>query len=307
LVLIFQKREESGLKFEKRPNILSGFDFRALDDPHFHEDSVREEIIVRILRGLGYAASGPNRIIRSKKLEHPFVTIGSKTKKIELVPDYLLQVDNRFAWVLEAKAPNERIIDSKHVEQAYSYAVHSEVRVPYFALCNGREFALYHISKPKPVIHFDTIAIPSYWDNLYRLLAPEHVLDYDLSLKKDFGLHLKMLGFYEFEHLIFPDTPIAFIGKLEEDLYTFGSGVRYPGSDTYVATFDFDTNVLNQLKGKIPDAAMKILNEPLDHAIKQVNFVDALYRVSVDCRVGEKLQENEDEIFLPLRINRIVD
>lgn len=212
------------LRFEKRPNILSGFNFRALDDPNFHEDSVREEIIVRILGGLGYSATGPNRIIRSKKLEHPFVTIGSKTKKIELVPDYLLEVRNKFAWVLEAKAPNEKIIDSKHVEQAYSYAIHSEIRVPYFALCNGREFVLYHISKPTPVIHFNTIATPSYWDNLYRLLAPEYVLDYDHSLKKDFGLHLKMLGFHKFEQLIFPDTPIAFIGKLEDNLYTFGSG-----------------------------------------------------------------------------------
>jgi Type I restriction enzyme R protein N terminus (HSDR_N) len=278
-----------------------------LDDPHFHEDSVREEIMVRILSALGYAATGPNRIIRGKKLEHPFVTIGSKTKKIELVPDYLLEVDNRFAWVLEAKAPNEKIVESKNVEQAYSYAIHSEVRVPYFALCNGREFVLYHISKPKPIIHFNTIAIPSYWDNLYRLLTPEKVLEYDFSIKKDFGLHLKMLGFYEFEHLIFPDTPIAFITKLQEDLYTFGSGVRYLDSDTYVATFDFNTSVLRQFEGKIPEAAMTILSAPLDGTIKQVNFADALYRVNVDCRVGDKLQENKDEIFLPLWINRILD
>ena len=294
------------MKFERRPNILSGFDFRALDDPHFHEDSVREEIISPILRGLGYAATGPNRILRSKKLRHPFITIGSKTRKIDIVPDYLLKVDNKFAWVLEAKSPSENIIDSKHVEQAYSYAIHNEIRVPYFALCNGRAFVLYHISKPEPIIYFETISTPSYWDNLYKLLAPPHVLDYDHSLKKDFGLHLKRLGFAEYESLIFPDTPIAFIGKLEDDLYTFGSGVRYNESDTYVTTFDFNTQVLEQLEGKIPAAAMVILRQPLDNAMKRVEFADAIYRVNVDCRVSDKLQENADEIFLPLWINRIL-
>jgi len=295
------------VKFERRPNILNGFDFKALDDPHFLEDSVREDIIIRILVGLGYAATGANRIIRSKKLQHPFVTIGSHTKKITLIPDYVLEVENKYAWILEAKAPTEKIIDSKHVEQAYSYAIHNEIRVPYFALCNGREFVLYHVSKPKPVVHFNTIAIPSYWDNLRELLAPAHVLDYDDSLKKDFGLHLKRLGFDKFNSLLFPDTPIAFIGKIEDDLYTFGSGLRYDGSDTYVATFDFDTKVLNQLSGKIPEAAMVILRKPLsEKTITRVDFADAIYRVNVNCRVGKKLQENEDEVFLPLWINRIL-
>ncbi len=73
----------------KRFNILKGFTWESLDDPEFLEDSVREEIIVHILKGLGYVIERPYRIIRSKKLLHTFVSISSATKKIYLVPDYL--------------------------------------------------------------------------------------------------------------------------------------------------------------------------------------------------------------------------
>jgi len=103
------------------------------------------------------------------------VSIGSATKNIYLVPDYLLEVNDPYAWILEAKAPGVDIFKSAHVEQAYSYAIHSEIRVPYFALCNGREFVLYHISKPRPVLHFDLRLLASVWDNLVSALAPTNV------------------------------------------------------------------------------------------------------------------------------------
>jgi hypothetical protein len=42
---------------------LDKFDFQLLDSRGFKEDSVREEIVLPILNALGYAGSGPNRII----------------------------------------------------------------------------------------------------------------------------------------------------------------------------------------------------------------------------------------------------
>ena len=98
-----------------------------------------------------------------------------------------------------------------------------------------------------------------------------------------------------------------FIAKIEDNLYTVGSGLDVPDGDSYVVSFDFDSQVMMQLKGKIPDKAIQILNEPLADSLTQVNFVDRVYRVTVDSRVGEKLTENKDEIFLPLWINRILD
>ena len=48
------------------PRLFADFDFALLDDPDFREDSVREELIVPLLTALGFSASPPFRIIRSK-------------------------------------------------------------------------------------------------------------------------------------------------------------------------------------------------------------------------------------------------
>lgn len=294
------------MEFTRQTSVLDGFDHSSLDDPEFKEDSVREEIIAPLLKGLGYSASSPHKIIRSRRLVHPFVSIGSATKKISIVPDYLLEANGKLAWTLEAKAPNEEILNTKHVEQAYSYAIHSEIRVQYFALCNGRQFVLYHVSEASPILDFDLRLLANYWENLVKLVGPGNVLSYDFTIKKDFGLHLKRLGFDEFESLIFPLMPVRFIGKVSDNHFMIGSGIEMPEGDTYVATFDFDATVMNQLQGKIPDKAMAILREPFDDRIHNLQFADATYFVTVDSKVGDKLAENEDEIFLPLWINRII-
>lgn len=154
------------------PNQLSEFDFALLDSRTFKEDSVREELIVPVLKALGYAASGPNRIIRSKGLEHPFLTVGSRQRPITLIPDYLLTVSGNFTFVLDAKAPPEEIRLGKNVEQVYSYATHPEIRVNLFALCNGRELVLFDARQKEPIIYFHLSEIKYHWDDLVEYLAP---------------------------------------------------------------------------------------------------------------------------------------
>jgi len=151
---------------------LQDFDFALLESQGFKEDSVREEIIHPLLNALGYSASGPNRIIRSKGLEHPFLTVGSKDKPITLIPDYLLTVDGNFTFVLDAKAPDEEIKTGHNVEQVYSYAVHPEIRVELFALCNGREFILFDVHQKEPVLYLHLSEITHYWEDLVKYLAP---------------------------------------------------------------------------------------------------------------------------------------
>ena len=119
-----------------KQQLFGQIDFRSItQNPDFKEDSVREVIILPILQQLGYEQQN---IVRSKTLEHPFLKIGSNKKiPIKLVPDYILKVENNFAWVLDAKAPNKKIVNDENVGQVYSYAIHPEIRSAYFALCNG--------------------------------------------------------------------------------------------------------------------------------------------------------------------------
>ncbi|MFZ4402111.1 MAG: hypothetical protein ACOYO1_18925 [Bacteroidales bacterium] len=139
----------------------------------------------------------------------------------------MFEVNGKLAWILDAKAPSENITKSKNVEQAYSYAIHSEVRVNFFALCNGKEFVLFNIQKIEPILHFPLKAIPLYWENLKKYIAPDRIFaDYHFNLAKDLGLHLKRLGFDKCKSLVFPNVPISFIGQLDHDLFSLSGGIE---------------------------------------------------------------------------------
>ena len=140
-------------------------------NPDFKEDSVREVIILPILKELGYKQ---NDIIRSKTLQHPYLKVGSnKNIPIKLIPDYSLKVENNFAWVLDAKSPQEKVNDEENIEQVYCYAAHPEIRSTYFAVCNGLEFTLYRReSTNTPILFFEIDDIESYWDKLSMFLSP---------------------------------------------------------------------------------------------------------------------------------------
>lgn len=116
---------------------LQDFDFRVLDDREFKEDAVREEIMAPLVRALGYEVSGPQRVVRGRRLEHPFVALGVSTHRVSIVPDYLLFVEDHPTWVLDAKAPSESIDDPDHHAQAYSYAIHRDVRVDWYGSATG--------------------------------------------------------------------------------------------------------------------------------------------------------------------------
>lgn len=287
-------------------NVLEAFNFDLLSHPEFKEDSVREEIIIPIIKGLGYSADKPNQIIRSRSLLHPYVSIGSKRKNIYIIPDYLFEINDKVAWVLDAKSPSESTIKSVHVEQAYSYAIHSEVRANYFALCNGVYFTLYNISQDEPLLHFPTRAISGYWGQLKEFLLPSNVFDNpENNIKKDFGLHLKRLGFNEFKSLIFQGVPVLHIGQLDGKMYSMSASLTYDNS-SYVATFDFNESVFKDLKGKIPKEAFEKLSTRNSQSRTMVKFIDNIFLLNIDCQIGDKLEENNSEIFLPMIVNRFI-
>lgn len=151
---------------------FSDFDFLSLDSPDFKEDSVREDLIMPMLKELGYSSQTENKIIRSKAVKHKFVQTGSGKHKLTSVPDYLLEVNGKYAWVLDAKAPNEDIKTGKNVEQTYFYAIHPEIRVSIYALCNGREFIAFDIHG-ETLIYFALSEIEKYWEELTNLLTSD--------------------------------------------------------------------------------------------------------------------------------------
>ena len=155
-----------------RNQLFGNLDFTRIEnDPDFKEDSVREAIILPILKELGYQQKN---ITRSKKLVHPFLKVGTKKIAIKQYPDYLLSIEDNFAWVLDAKSPIEKTTEYENVEQVFSYANHREINTVYFALCNGKEFALYRtMSADTPILIFPISEIDYYWNKLKYFLSPE--------------------------------------------------------------------------------------------------------------------------------------
>lgn len=65
-----------------KERLFKGLDFKNLENREdFKEDSVREIVILPILKELGY---GQENIQRSKNLLHPYLKVGSNRKKNNL-------------------------------------------------------------------------------------------------------------------------------------------------------------------------------------------------------------------------------
>ncbi len=154
-----------------KEKLFGNLDLKSIfNNNEFKEDSVREVIILPIIKELGYSEEN---IVRSKTLVHPYLTTGSKKRKVTLIPDYAIRIENNYAWVLDAKSPTEKVLDADHIEQAYSYASHPEIRSTYFALCNGQEFALFRRESSNiPILLFNMEDINENWDKLKLFLSP---------------------------------------------------------------------------------------------------------------------------------------
>lgn len=288
--------------------LFKDFNFSLLDDPRFKEESVREELIAPLIKDLGYSNSGTTQVIRNHGLKHPFVSIGSSRKNITIIPDYLMQVTERPAWILEAKSPSEQIIETKHIEQTYSYAIHPEIRVNYFALCNGHHFTLYNISRPKPLFHFSLRAIDLYRSMLKELLSPQNVFTYpDEKLAKDFGLHIKRLGFKNIDPLLLININPLFIIKYDDDLFSFSAPVGNE-TTTYLGTFDFNLETAKQLRPIIGEPDFVQLMQPTNGRQLQFNLDRQLsLNLKVSLPDNESLFENDKEIYLPLTIKQFAN
>ena len=171
IILELIREKETTTMTPTKQQLFNNLNFRTIaQNADFKEDSVREVIILPILRELGYTH---DTIVRSKSLQNPFRKVGTRRVNV-IVPDYVMRVASNFAWVLDAKAPKQKVVNDENVEQAYSYATHPEIRSNYFALCNGIEFSLFRTANPaEPILFFEVEDIENQWEALKKYLSPD--------------------------------------------------------------------------------------------------------------------------------------
>jgi hypothetical protein len=298
--------------------VFGDFDFRLLDDPEFREDSVREELIAPLLRALGYSASPPYRIIRSRKLAHPYVYFGTVKKDITIIPDYLLERDGRYAWILDAKSPTENIDSGKNVEQAYSYAMHRDVRVPLYGLCNGRKLVVFHVSEEKPLIDVPLQEIRTEWPKVLTLLGcrsawpqgyrPDFLPDLGLALSKA-GLAEDSSGKKYFQ--MFIGLPVMMAAKVEDNLFTLtapiNSALFEEDQQACMGSFDFSADLYSSFLGQLKPELSEGVKSALSRQPYKVTFNRATCpQLTFAAELGDRTHQNENESYRPFVVTKFI-
>ncbi|MFC0682944.1 hypothetical protein ACFFGH_34380, partial [Lysobacter korlensis] len=294
-------RLNSGVRHHMSLDRISDEDFLS---PDFKEDSVRELIIAPLLSKVGYSHSGKMRVARSKALSHPFIRVGTRNHPVTTVPDYTLIFDEKPILVLDAKAPSENIHSDRHVQQAYSYAIHPDIQCREFALCNGREIAFYDIYQREPLAVIGYAAFESEWESLRKHLSPEYVLEpIRRRFAPDFGLALHRLGLRSHSELYMLGTRLNLYARVDESIFTAGANVEHAGIP-HMASFDFENPMLNTVVSSLPH---KLASQFLSAMSRAPFTACAGLAIELDlrCHLGD-LIEVPGEQFAPLVVDAVL-
>lgn len=286
--------------------MFSSFDFKLLDDAEFKEDSVREELVAPILAALGYSASGANKIIRSKSLIHPYVYIGSKKHPITIIPDYLLSTSDGEVWILDAKAPNQDVTKGKGPEQAFSYAIHPDVRAKHYALCNGRQFSVFHVSKIQPLAVIDIEKSMRQLEVVRKILAPEFLKHPEKAhFLPDYGVHMLKAGWNMLVRHHWHRVGICDISKASDDIYTSTINKQF-FKGWYCVSLDFGPRQLEQLLRLTSSQRRVEILRDLSQRPFSASFDEDPIFVSLQATFSDRsyISETGAEEFIPLQVHK---
>lgn len=289
-----------------KKKIFGSFDFRCVDDPEYKEDAVREDIIAPLLKDIGYSPTGQYKLIRSRKLTHPYVLFGTQKRKINIVPDYLIEIDGNTCFILDAKSPSQEVLTGDNVAQVYSYAIHPEVRAFNYGLCNGRSLALFEITSIKPKCVYDLMELDNTMllDILQKLnprtIAHKDTLDYYI----DGGMYLHLvMNVSPGIKLFFRDVIIPNIALINNDLYSINAVCADMADRNLMFTFDFDRKMLDILLDSLPQViANDILSSFKSRPFKYQDITGAT-SAHIRCELTDEPQfSRTGEMFFPLRV-----
>lgn len=280
------------------------FDPALLSDPNFKEDSVREVIISPMLAKLGYHPTGDNVVVRSKSLVHPFIYVGTRRHPVTIIPDYTLYSKGEAVLILDAKSPSESVESRAHIQQAYSYAIHPEIRADHFALCNGRRLAVFNVRSSEPILSLPFEHFEDKWGDIEKHLTPKYLREPILRrFAPDLGLAISRMGFEPNAEHIFMGARLGMFARVSDSLYT--ATVNTPLADVdHCASFDFAPEQLPLLIAGLPEP----LRDEFLGALGRSPFqaaADLLIEVDIHCQLGEEIHV-EHETFVPLVIKDVM-
>jgi len=283
--------------------MFTGIQPSTFDDPGFKEDSVRELIIAPMLARLGYGPTGNPRVARSMAVKHPFIRVGTKNHPVTLVPDYVFFHNNAPIFVLDAKGPEEPTLDQRHIGQVYSYAIHLEIKVQEFGICNGRELAIFHIDKTDPISVLPFADFEPKWPEIEKLLSVEYLTSPSLrKFHPDFGTKLKRLNVGIDGDIVMPFVRLDLFARLNNEAMMASGNCDFAGQ-IHCVSFDFPFAMLGEILAGLP----KPLAERFEHALNSAPFhamAGLVVEIDLVARLGDQTP-GQFEKFVPLMITRI--
>jgi hypothetical protein len=284
--------------------VYPNFDLSLLDDPEFKEDSVREVIIAPMLARLGYRPSGPDRIVRSRTLTHPFIYAGTRQVPITLIPDYTLLCDEKPVCVLDAKRRTEDILSRKNVQQAYSYAIHPEIKCVDFALCNGRQLVVFNVDSAKPILVVSFEEFESRWSEIERFLAPRFLRNPVLrKFSPDLGLAFSRLGLAKHAKIVMMGMQLNLFGRINDELMTASANTLFAEKEHCVSV-DFHPRFLDIILSGLPPQLAAQFKSALNRAPYQA-AAEMVIELDAEMTLGDEVH-NGDEQFVPLVIRKVM-
>jgi hypothetical protein len=284
--------------------MFPGIQPTTFNDPEFKEDSVRELVIAPILVRLGYLPSGSVRVTRSKSLKHPFIRVGTRNHPVTTIPDYTFYVNDKPRFVLDAKSPIEDVLAEDHLQQAYSYAVHPEIRCSEFGLCNGRELAIFDTTKTEPLLHLRFEEFEPRWLEIEKHLAAKYLAEPFLRrFKPDFGSALKRMGIGQDTELVMLETRLNLFGRVDDQLMTASANCDF-GSGEHCVSFDFPIAMLESIVSGLPHPLGARFCEALSRAPYQA-AAGLVIELDLSAKLGDEMQ-GQSETFIPLVIQEIL-
>ncbi len=285
-------------------DMFRDFDPRLLNDPAFKEDAVREVIITPILTRLGYSPSGENRIIRSKTLVHPFIYAGTRKHPVTIIPDYTLINNKMTLLVLDAKSPGENILSRENIQQAYSYAIHPEIKCKHFSLCNGKTLAVFDIDSNIPILKIEFSKFESEWEDIEKYLGPKFLEEPALRrFAPDFGTALVKLGFPIGGNVTLIPAQFNMFGRINNDLITASANCDL-ADRPHCVSFDFHSNLLPEILAGLP----AVLSDAFTDALNRAPFMAAA-ELAIELDLVTKLgpeTNGHSETFHPLIIEKVL-
>jgi hypothetical protein len=283
--------------------MFPGINYSAFDDPEFKEDSVRELIIAPMVARLGYLPFGNTRVIRSKTLKHPFIQVGTRNHPVKTIPDYSFVIDEKILFILDAKAPNEDVLNPEHVQQAYSYAIHPEVRCKEFGLCNGKELVIFSVSQENPLLRIGFDQFESNWPKIEKFLTPSYLrAPVTRRFAPDFGYALKSMGFRRDTELLMLGTRLNMFARVNDELMTASANKDF-GSGPHCVSYDFHPKMMPQIVSGLPEPLAEQFSSALARAPFQAS-AGLVIELDLTATLGDETQ-GQSEAFIPLVIKEI--